>query len=176
MRAELAKEGDLAAVGEILDTARAYLKAQGLDQWQNFPPQAEETFAHCLRKELYVMREGNAVAGTFVLVPHEPAYDVIDGAWLQNGAYVAIHRVAVSPAFRRHGVASPFFRRRAKRQRRRELVLCGSIRIRETFPCVRRWKRTDLHCAATSSSLRVKRVSLMKRRSYESHRSNGKCT
>lgn len=109
MRTELAKVQDLTAVGEILEAARAYLKAQGLDQWQNFPPQAEETFAHCLRKELYVMREENAVAGTFVLVPHEPAYDAIDGAWLQNGAYVAIHRVAVSPAFRRHGVASAIF-------------------------------------------------------------------
>ena len=117
MRAEPAKKEDLAAVGQILDAARAYLKEQGLDQWQNFPPEAKETLAHFLRGELYVMREGNALAGTFVLIPHEPAYDVIDGEWLQNGAYVAVHRVAVSPAFRRHGVASAIFTAACERAR-----------------------------------------------------------
>lgn len=117
MRAEPAKKEDLAAVGQILDAARAYLKEQGLDQWQNFPPEAKETLEHFLRGELYVMREGNALAGTFVLIPHEPAYDVIDGAWLQNGAYVAVHRVAVSPAFLRHGVASAIFAAACERAR-----------------------------------------------------------
>ena len=109
MRTELARYDDLSAVDALLSAGRAYLREQGLDQWQNHPPAPQETRAHFERKELFVVREGDAVIGTFVLVHHEPAYDRIDGAWQQNGAYVAIHRVAVSPAFRRHGVASAIF-------------------------------------------------------------------
>ena len=109
MRTELARYDDLPAVDALLSAGRAYLRAQGLDQWQNHPPAPQETRAHFERKELFVVREGDAVIGTFVLVHHEPAYDRIDGAWQQNGAYVAVHRVAVAPEFRRHGVATAIF-------------------------------------------------------------------
>ena len=109
MRAERARADDLPAVASVLCAARQYLAEQGLDQWQNFPPTREDTAAHFARGELYVVRDGDVVAGTFVVVPQEPAYDVIDGAWLQNGAYVAVHRVAMSPAYRRRGVTRVIF-------------------------------------------------------------------
>lgn len=109
MRAEPAKQEDLAAVGEVLQAARGYLREQGLDQWQKYPPTEQDTRIHFSRGELYVVREDGLIAGTFVLVSHEPAYDTIDGAWLHGGPYVALHRVAVAPAFRRRGVASLIF-------------------------------------------------------------------
>ena len=110
MRAERAREEDLPAVARLLEEARRYLAEQGLDQWQRFPPTREESAAFCARGELYVVRDGTQIAGTFVLLPHEPAYDAIDGAWRGTGAYVAVHRVAVSREFRRRGVAGVIFR------------------------------------------------------------------
>ena len=114
MRAERAARSDLPSVANVLASAREYLVRQGLDQWQNFPPTAAETEQFRERGELYVMREGGEVAGTFVLVPYEPCYETIDGAWRHEGAYFAIHRVAVSPAFRRRGVASAIFSEAAR--------------------------------------------------------------
>ena len=110
MTFERARAEDICAIGGILDAARAYLKEQGLDQWQQFPPTPEDTRAHVARGEQYVVREDGHIAGVCAVIGHEPAYDAIDGAWLQNGAYLAIHRVAASPAARRKGVASALFR------------------------------------------------------------------
>ena len=126
MRAERAREEDLPAVHAILEAARGYLREQGLDQWQAFPPTREDTCAHFAKGELYVVREGDEVAGTFVLLPYEPAYDAVDGAWRKNGAYVAMHRVAVSPAFRRRGVAGFAF---AEAVRIARATGAGSVRI-----------------------------------------------
>lgn len=126
MRAERAKADDLPAVERILGDARAYLKAQGLDQWQNFPPTQQETLAHFARGELYVVRDGDVVAGTFVLVPHEAVYDRIEGHWLHDGAYLALHRVAAAPAFRRRGVATCIFGAACARAREQG---AGSVRI-----------------------------------------------
>ena len=70
------------------------------------------------------------IAGTFVLVPCEPAYDRIEGAWLQSGRYVALHRVAVSPDFRRRGVASALCDALAEVERERiqtALDLAGEV-------------------------------------------------
>ena len=114
MKAERANTSDLPAVDALLWEGRAYLARQGLDQWQDFPPLPSETRAHFDRGELYVVREDGAIAGTFVLVAREPCYDAIDGAWRQNGAYLAVHRVAVAPAFRRRGVASFLFQEAAR--------------------------------------------------------------
>lgn len=104
-----AREEDLPAIGKILAAAREYLGEQGLDQWQKFAPTEEDTRRHFGRGEQYVLRDGAEIAGVCVVVPHEPAYDHIDGAWRQEGGYLAIHRVAASPDARRRGVASALF-------------------------------------------------------------------
>ncbi len=109
MKFERAKESDLPVIGEILAGAREYLRVQGLDQWQKYAPTAEDTAEHFRRGEQYVLRDGTEIAGVCAVVPYEPAYDRIDGAWRQNGAYLAIHRVAAAPNARRRGVASALF-------------------------------------------------------------------
>ena len=109
MKFERAKESDLPVIGEILAAAREYLRAQGLDQWQKYAPTAEDTAEHFRRGEQYVLRDGKEIAGVCAVVPYEPAYDRIDGAWRQSGAYLAIHRVAAAPNVRRRGVASALF-------------------------------------------------------------------
>ena len=135
---------------EITEDAKRQLRGLGLDQWQNFPPTAQDTAAHFARGELYVVREGNMIAGTFVLVPCEPAYDRIEGAWLQSGRYVALHRVAVSPISAAAGWLQRFFAPPARMRAPSGQSRCAWIRTRATFPCARHWKRTDLRIAARS--------------------------
>ena len=126
MRAELARGEDLPAVDELLEQGREYLARQGIDQWQNFPPTPQDTREHFRRGELYVVRDADGVAGTFVLIGHEPAYDAIDGEWRSSGKYLALHRVAVSSVSRRRGVASAIF---AAACRQAELRGARSVRI-----------------------------------------------
>ena len=140
MTFERAGESDLAVIGAVLAAARQYLHEQGLDQWQKFPPTAEDTRAHFARGEQYVLRDGDEIAGVCVVVPYEPAYDHIDGAWLQKGSYLAIHRVAASPSVRRRGVASALFAGAERLARERGVgalrtlekngfVFCGNVTI-----------------------------------------------
>lgn len=50
---------------------------------------------------------GNEIVGTAVFLDYEPDYDVLcDGAWLQNGNYLAVHRVACKASFRGRGVGT----------------------------------------------------------------------
>ncbi len=126
MTFERAGESDLAVIGAVLAAARQYLHEQGLDQWQKYPPTAEDTRAHFARGEQYVLRDGDEIAGVCVVVPYEPAYDHIDGAWLQKGSYLAIHRVAASPSVRRRGVASALFTGAERLARERGV---GALRI-----------------------------------------------
>ncbi len=104
-----AAERELAAIDAVLQAGRAYLREQGLDQWQRYAPTPEQTRRYFARNEQYVARVGSAVAGVCVLLSREPAYDAIEGAWRQNGPYFAVHRVAVAPQFRHCGVASALF-------------------------------------------------------------------
>lgn len=126
MTFERADRDDGPVIGEILAAAREYLGAQGLDQWQAFPPTAEETAAHIARGEQYVLRDGDQIKGVCVVVPYEPVYDHIDGAWMQNGAYLAVHRVAVSPTARRGGIATALLDGAAATARSRGI---GALRI-----------------------------------------------
>ena len=40
----------------------------------------------------------------------EPAYDAIEGAWLTDGEYVVLHRMAVADGEKARGVATEFMR------------------------------------------------------------------
>ena len=55
--------------------------------------------------------QGNVVAYGAVVFDGEPAYDAIEGAWLTDGDYVVLHRMAVADGEKGHGVATEFMRR-----------------------------------------------------------------
>lgn len=46
-----------------------------------------------------------------VVFDGEPAYEALAGAWLTEGAYVVLHRLAVADEAKRRGVATEFMRR-----------------------------------------------------------------
>lgn len=66
VKIELARREDLDEVQDILSEASRWLKARGIDQWPDPFPRArvQESFT---RGELYVARDGDTIAATFVL-------------------------------------------------------------------------------------------------------------
>lgn len=55
--------------------------------------------------------QDNVVAYGAVVFDGEPAYDAIEGAWLTDGDYVVLHRMAVADGEKGRGVATEFMRR-----------------------------------------------------------------
>ena len=74
--------------------------------------------------------QGNVVAYGAVVFDGEPAYAAIEGAWLTDGDYVVLHRMAVADGEKGRGVATEFMRRV-------EAMACGrgtgSMRVDTNF-------------------------------------------
>ena len=74
--------------------------------------------------------QGNVIAYGAVVFDGEPAYDAIEGAWLTDGEYVVLHRMAVADGEKGRGVATEFMRRV-------EAMACGrgtgSMRVDTNF-------------------------------------------
>ena len=93
----LATEEDLDELRRVYDTARAYMRAQGnTAQWTNGHPTRDLLLADIAADQLYVIEENGKVHAGFVLMhTPEPVYDtLVDGAWIDDGPYATIHRIA----------------------------------------------------------------------------------
>lgn len=95
---------DLPAIIAIITDAKAYLKAQGIDQWQDGYPAAADLTQDIDDGITYVLSVDDQVVGTAAL--HQGIdvdyLSIEDGRWV-NGTearYAAIHRIAVSSQFR----------------------------------------------------------------------------
>lgn len=90
-----AKYEDLDSIMEIVEKGRKQIASYGIDQWQSGTPNIN-TFKNDLKLDrLYVLKDKN-VEGVFACLNHDYSYDEIDGKWLEDSDYVAIHRVAVN--------------------------------------------------------------------------------
>ena len=88
---------DVPAILKIFDIARGFMRQNGnFVQWTGAYPGESELIADIQLGEEYVIEENGKVCAAFTLMSRpEPTYAVItDGAWLQNGPYGTIHRVA----------------------------------------------------------------------------------
>ena len=91
-----AQPRDLARILEIYDYARGFMERTGnASQWgKHFPP--EELLREDIRAQrLFVIEEDGAVHGVFAfIIGDDPTYQVIDGAWLDDGTpYGTLHRL-----------------------------------------------------------------------------------
>lgn len=110
---------ETAAARKITDTGEAGATGSGADETAATTEEAEETRK---AREMREMREtqaakaaaaqaqGNVVAYGAVVFDGEPAYDAIEGAWLTDGDYVVLHRMAVADGEKGRGVATEFMR------------------------------------------------------------------
>lgn len=101
---------ELDAAMALIDQAKAFLRAQGVDQWQSGYPDRD-----CLRSDLergngYFCVEGGAVVGYLCAdFAGEPAYETLNGAWLTEQPYVVVHRMALDDRVKGRGLASRAF-------------------------------------------------------------------
>lgn len=89
---------------KIIKEAKAYLKQQGIDQWQNGYPDDEALETDVKFGITYVLIIDGKIAGTAAL--HQGLdvnyLNIHDGEWVNgvHGRYTAIHRIAMSADFR----------------------------------------------------------------------------
>ena len=101
MSIRLLKTEELDEALFIYEHARAFMRRIGnKNQWKNHWPPAEVLQNDIDRQQLYGVFHDDVLAGVFAYWhgPHaEPTYDVIyDGAWLADGPYGVVHRIAAS--------------------------------------------------------------------------------
>ncbi len=96
-----AKMENVPRIMEIVASAQAFLKSNGVVQWQNGYPTCEKIGDDIAKGQAYVAVENGEVLGYFVLfVGYEPDYFEgcflnPEGAWKTDGGYAVVHRVAV---------------------------------------------------------------------------------
>ena len=133
-----------AAARKITDTGEAGATGSGADETAATTEEATEEATEATEetRKAREMREtqaakaaaaqaqGNVVAYGAVVFDGEPAYDAIEGAWLTDGDYVVLHRMAVADGEKGRGVATEFMRRV-------EAMACGrgtgSMRVDTNF-------------------------------------------
>mgnify|MGYP004624533917 CR=1 FL=1 len=106
MNVRKAEFKDFGAAEMLLEIGRRNIAALNIDQWQNGDPSAEDLKRDIENRELYLCeKDGAALGMAYIGTNGEPTYKKIyEGAWLQNGAFTVIHRVAVDSAARGKGV------------------------------------------------------------------------
>ena len=144
-----ARPADTARILEIIRQAQAQMRALGSRQWQDgyparenidcdiargwgyvFSKPAAETCGTTDTKAATVGNSGTVIAYGAMLFDGEPAYEAIEGAWLTEGDYVVLHRLAVADGEKGRGVAAEFMRRVEAAARERG---AGSFRVDTNF-------------------------------------------
>ena len=103
-----AEEGDLPAILAICGEAKAFMAAQGLDQWQRGYP-AEEDFRRDIERGdgWFFTADGEAAGYLCISRRSEAAYAAIEGEWLScAGPYLTIHRIMLADKWRGRGIAA----------------------------------------------------------------------
>lgn len=115
---------ETAAARKITDTGEAGATGSGADETAATTEEATEEATEATEetRKAREMREtqaakaaaaqaqGNVVAYGAVVFDGEPAYEAIEGAWLTDGDYVVLHRMAVADGEKGRGVATEFMR------------------------------------------------------------------
>lgn len=131
----LATEEDMEALLAITAQAREYLRACGVDQWQDGFPNADTFRQDMAEGGCWLFTHDGDPAGVICLYETpDPYYADIDGAWLTDGApYATIHRSAVKDAYRGRGLAMEM------------MQLCEDIALGRGFGSVRIDTHEDNH-------------------------------
>lgn len=112
MQIQLATQKNLPEIMEVIEDGRAFLKRQGLPQWQNGYGPSEAQMAEDIANQFcfIAILKGKIVAVASLIRGVDPVYSEITGAWSYEDeiGYIAIHRVAVSRDFTKQGIARQF--------------------------------------------------------------------
>lgn len=105
-----AKLTDIKEIMALIEQAKAYLKKQGVDQWQQGYPNEAVIKEDTVSGEGYVIEaEERIVAYVCVSFDGEESYRTIEGDWKTYGEYAVVHRMAVDNSYKGRGLASQLF-------------------------------------------------------------------
>ena len=96
MQIRKATQTDWQDILSIYCRARQYMRDTGNpNQWKNVSPTKEQLKQDIANGNLYVAQEDNVIHGVFAMIAGaDPTYAKIEGRWLNDSPYIAIHRVA----------------------------------------------------------------------------------
>ena len=105
-----ATNDDFVFVWEIILEAKAMMASSGRNQWNEHYPIEENIRTDIKNGLAYVLCKAKEIAAYGVVVRNgEPEYEkLVCGAWLSEGDYYVVHRLAVAEKFRGQGVAQVF--------------------------------------------------------------------
>ena len=114
MKFRLSRIEDLDQVVRIAEDAKAFLRENGVRQWQRGTYPDRALFASDVENGIgYVIADGERVCAVCaVTFEEEPSYrHLVKGAWLtgDDAAYATIHRSAVASGCRGQGIAGRLF-------------------------------------------------------------------
>lgn len=97
-------------IWNILQQAIERRRLDGSTQWQQGYPNPETVESDISKGFGYVMTVNDDIAVYVALILNdEPAYSNIEGAWLSNGEFVVVHRVAIDEKFAGKGMVKILF-------------------------------------------------------------------
>lgn len=107
MTIRLAEKKDIDRIMQIIADARASIGRLGIDQWQYGYPTRDIVKEDIALERSFVVCDGEEICATFALMMNgEPTYKKIYcGAWLSDGEYIALHRIAIDSTRRGQGIA-----------------------------------------------------------------------
>lgn len=97
-------------IWEIIQQAIERRRLDGSSQWQNGYPNLDTIESDIAKGFGYVLTVNGQIAVYAALIFNdEPAYSTIEGAWLSDGEFVVVHRVAVHEKFAGQGLVKKLF-------------------------------------------------------------------
>ncbi len=110
IRLRQAQMNEKETIWNILQQAIERRRQDGSTQWQQGYPNLDTVESDLSKGFGYVMTVNNEIAVYVALTLNdEPAYSTIEGAWLSNGEFVVVHRVAVDEKFAGKGLVKILF-------------------------------------------------------------------
>lgn len=102
----VARATDSDRIWEIIQQAKAQMRRENKQQWDESYPAMEHIMADLSSGYAYVLcADETIVAYAAVVFDGEPTYNSIDGKWLSDLPYVVVHRLAVCDEMKHKGIA-----------------------------------------------------------------------
>lgn len=103
----LAEKKDIDTIMQIIADARESIGRLGVDQWQYGYPTRDIVKEDVMLERSFVVEVDGSIVATFALMMNgEPTYKKIYcGAWIGDGEYLALHRIAIDSKKRGQGIA-----------------------------------------------------------------------
>lgn len=105
MTIRLAREQDLVVSHAIVRDATKYMDEQVIPQWDEIYPDKAALRQDIERQELYVIEQDGRAVGT-VVINDDQSLEYASIPWTYIGRALVVHRLTISPAYQRCGLAS----------------------------------------------------------------------